>query len=69
MSPGCKGKCDGEDSYQGQAARKHNSKCSKCMISYDTDSNRCYCCNLLLRKRRSRNPTRKKISILAVKRY
>jgi hypothetical protein len=52
----CKGKCAKEKPIKGSYKdNSANSKCSMCGIRYYSDARRCYCCNSLLRKRRSRH--------------
>ena len=52
----CKGKCAKEKPIKGSYNdTTTNSKCSMCGIRYYSDTSRCYCCNSLLRKRKSRH--------------
>lgn len=48
----CKDKCKKERSTSGY--NKNHPKCSICMVTYETTSKRCYCCNNILSRRKSR---------------
>lgn len=55
----CKHKCEGEMSTNGAYKLQPNeAKCSVCQVRYETTSPRCYCCNTILSKRRSRQHNR-----------
>lgn len=51
----CKGLCEDEASIHGSGYGRYNARCSHCEKALNSDKIRCYCCGMVLRRRRSVN--------------